>query len=138
MASHSALRIRYEYDKNGVRPVSRMRVAMIVPDPVTPPPQADQTGLWWELQDEHGNCLYHRLLHHSLGQDVEVFSKEPDEPVHRRPADEHGTFEVIVPDLPAGSAVALVGPHHSSGRLRNGPVRHKLADIPEAGGATTP
>ena len=139
MASQSALRILYEYDKNGVRPVSRMRVAMMVPDPVTSAPRTDQAGLWCELHDRQGKVLYHRILHHALGHNAEVFSKDPGEPMFRTPvADAAGAFEVIVPDIPEGYAVALVGPHHSSGKLRQGAIRYELDNIPETTGRNTP
>src|SRR5438105_2007841 len=115
MASNSALRIRYEYDKNGVRSVSLTHVGMIVPDPVTPPPEPDQAGLWCELQDIAGQRLYYWILSGSLGHDAEVFSKEPNEQIHRTAVvDGSGVFDVILPDVPEGHAAVLVGPHHPS------------------------
>ena len=139
MASSSALRIRYEYDKDTVRAVSRTHVEMIVPDPVTPPPEPDQAGLWCELQDSAGRRLYYWILSDSLGQSAEVFSKGPDEQMHRTAvADGSGAFDVILPDVPEGHAAVLVGPNHPSGKLSRGPVRYELADIPEAAPGSTP
>jgi hypothetical protein len=139
MASSSALRIRYEYDQDGVRAVSRTPVEMIVPDPVTPPPEPDQAGLWCELQDSAGRRLYHWVLSDSLGSSAEVFSKEPGEPIHRTAiVDGSGAFDVILPDVPEGRVAALYGPHHPSGRLGHGPVRYELADIPETAPGNTP
>lgn len=131
MPSQSALRIRYEYDKDGVRPTSKRRVQMTVPSPTAPPPGANQAGLWCELQDKQGKLLYHWILHHALGEDAEIFSPGSDTSVHRVPGPVRGAFDVIVPDLPEGDAVALVGPQHPSGMLRRGPVRYALADIPD-------
>jgi len=105
---------------------------MIAPTSVTAPPAPDQAGLWCELHDKDGKLLYHRVLHHSLGYDTEVFSQDPAQSVHRisNPQD-HGVFDVIVPDLPDAHSVAIVGPHHPSARLRGGPARHELSAIPE-------
>jgi hypothetical protein len=126
MAGNSAFRIRYEYDKDGVRVVSRTRVETVVPDPVTPPPEPDQAGLWCELQDSAGRTLYHVILSNALGHDAEVFAKEPNEQTHRTlVVDGSGVFDVILPAVPEGHAAVLVGPHHPSGKLSQ-PLRYNL------------
>jgi hypothetical protein len=138
MANNSALRIRYEYDQTGVRAVSHTRVETIVPDPVTPPPESDQAGMWCELQDSAGRRLYHVILSNSLGNDAEVFAREPNEQTHRTlVAGGSGVFDVILPDVPEGHAAVLVGPHHPSGKLSQ-PVWYNLADHPEIPAGRTP
>ena len=123
----SALRVRYEYDKDGVRVVSHTRVETIIPDPVTPPPEPNQPGLWCELQDSAGRSLYHVILSHSLGHDAEVFPMGPDEQTHRTLIEDgSGAFDVILPDVPEGHTAVLVGPHHPSGKLTQ-PVRYSLS-----------
>ena len=122
----SALRIRYEYDKDGVRVVSHTRVETVVPDPVTPPPEPDQAGLGCELQDSAGRTLYHVILSNALGHDAEVFARQAGEQTHRTlVVDGSGVFDVILPDVPEGRTAVLVGPHHPSGKLSQ-PLRYNL------------
>ena len=98
--SHS-LRLTFAYDGKDIRLVRVVRVAMIAPPVVTPPPHERQSGHWLEVRDDKDEVIYHRPVHDPLRSDVESFGDKPGDPIRRTPtARQRGEFEVIVPDLP--------------------------------------
>lgn len=106
--SYRTLRLTFEYEGGAVRLVSRQSVEMITPAPHPTPITAGQTGFWYELRDHAGRVIYQRALHNPIRFDVEVFSDDPEEPIHRRPVDNlRGTFELLVPDTLEGDTVVI-------------------------------
>jgi hypothetical protein len=90
------------------------RVQMIAPPSVTArPEQGTSSGFWFEVQDENGRVLFHRLLHDPLRMAVEVYY--PDGKIQRvtGPPTE-GEFEVLVPDIPGAATIVLFGSVPSS------------------------
>jgi hypothetical protein len=106
-----ALRISFAYDGDKITLAGSTRVAMRVPAPATPPPDEKQAGYWLEVRGRDHELLYHRPIHDPLQRDVEVFGDEPGGPLRRTPSRRaSGSFEVLIPDLPAATQFILHGP----------------------------
>ncbi|MDQ6907015.1 MAG: hypothetical protein M3176_09315 [Chloroflexota bacterium] len=115
--SYRTLRLTFEYAGRAVRLVSRQSVEMVTPAPNPTPISEGQTGFWYELRDHAGRILYQRALHNPIRFDVEVFSNDPKEPIHRRPVDNpRGTFELLVPDTLEGDTVVIFSSPHDPER----------------------
>jgi hypothetical protein len=135
MPNPKTLRIRYEYDAAGIRPVSRKTVEMIPPTASAHRPTSEHQGFWYELQDASERTLYHRGIQNPVRSDVEVFTGEPGRTMHRKEVDApRGTFELLVPDLPTAHSVVIFAEHPRkllAAFQADRPVRHVLAEIPE-------
>jgi hypothetical protein len=105
------LRLTFAYDGTGIRLTKSQRVEMITPPSVTPPPQAGQSGYWFEVRDAQGDLHYHHSLYNPVQVDFEVFSNDPNQPITRVPnPNPTGEFTVLVPDLPGAATLILYGP----------------------------
>jgi hypothetical protein len=106
-----ALRLTFAYDGARIRLAASERIAMIVPAPVTAPPEAGQSGYWFGVLDVAGHLIYHRPLHGPIAVDVEVFSPDGRQSVTRvaHPKRE-GQFVVLMPDLANAHTFTLHGP----------------------------
>lgn len=75
------------------------------------PSAGERAGYWVEVRDATGELIYYCPLHDPIRADVEVFGDEPGAPIYRVPNDtREGEFDVLVPDLPHASHLALNGP----------------------------
>jgi len=111
MPDPHALRLTFTYRDGGIRLLGSERVAMIVPAPVAPPPDAGHTGYWFGVLDATGGLLYHRPLHDPLRVDVEAFSPDPRASITRVPTPQPTVeFTVLVPDTADARAFTLHGP----------------------------
>jgi hypothetical protein len=111
MPDPHALRLTFEYRDGALRLLGSERIAMIVPAPVTPAPDAGQTGYWFGVLDAAGRVLYHRPLHDPLRVDVEAYSPDPRDPITRAPAPQAAAgFTVLVPDTADAHVFTLHGP----------------------------
>ena len=106
----AAWRLTFEYDGEDVRVVSQERVEML------PPPDDEEllshgdAGYWVEVRDDDGEVLYRQVVHDPIRTDIEVFPEDPSQPIERVALDHpRGLFQVVVPDLPAGSQAVLHG-----------------------------
>ncbi|MBN1209677.1 MAG: hypothetical protein JXB05_32815 [Myxococcaceae bacterium] len=108
-ASRRTLRLTFKSSDDGVELVSVERLAMITPpQPGEKPESGKHGGHWFELRDDQGRALAHRLIDSSLLDSVEVHS--PDGNIQREfGAMRSGVFEVLLPDLDAARTVVLVG-----------------------------
>ena len=104
-----ALRLTFRYDGDKVEMVSSQQVEMILPpshaleDPESP------AAFSFVVSDAAGRRLYRRMIHPPIQTDVEVF--EPDGSIRKAPAVRpSGSFVLLVPDVPAGASLTLVGP----------------------------
>jgi hypothetical protein len=106
----AAWRLTFEYDGDDVRVVSRERVEMLAPPDDEELLSQGDAGYWVEVRDDDGAVLYRQVLHDPIRTDVEVFPEDPSQPIERV-ALEHpqGVFQVVVPDLAAGSEAVLQG-----------------------------
>ena len=105
------LRATFAYQGNTLSFGGSIRVDMIVPPPVTAPPEKDQAGYWFEVRDAGGTLLYHRVLYEPIRIDAEVFADDPKQTITRVPIPEpRGEFELLVPDLPKARTLLLWGP----------------------------
>jgi hypothetical protein len=105
-----AIRLTIAYEGDQLRLVSRQDVAMKVPpsDPVTG--LEERAGFWVDLKDEQDQTLYRRVMHDPIRRDVEVFSQGTQRNIHRAPvAEPKGVFTVVLPEIEAAQAVALIG-----------------------------
>ena len=106
-----ALRLTFAYEGAQIRLAGSERIAMIVPAPVSAPPEAGQTGYWFGVQDAGGRLLYHQPLHRPIKVDVEVFSPEGRQSIARVPTSQRtGRFTVLMPDVADAHTFALHGP----------------------------
>ncbi len=104
------LRLTFAYDQDQIRLIRSQRVEMIAPPSVTPPPQANQAGYWFEVRDSNGNLIYHRVIHDPIRTDLEVFSDDPTQSITRIPnPNPRGEFTLLVPDLPAANSFTFHG-----------------------------
>jgi hypothetical protein len=104
------LRLTFAYDANGIRLIRSQRVEMITPPSVTPPPQENQAGYWFEVRDANGRLLYYRVLHDPLQMDLEIFSNDPKQPITRVPnSNPNREFTLLVPDLPEADSFVFRG-----------------------------
>jgi len=111
MGDAHALRLTFAYRDGQIRLLGSERIATIAPAPVTPPPDAGQTGYWFGVLDAAGRVLYHRPLHDPLRVDVEVFSPDPRASITRAPAPQAAIeFTLLVPDTADAQAFTLQGP----------------------------
>ena len=111
MADPHALRLTFAYRDGQIRLLGSERIAMIVPAPATPPPDAGQTGYWFGVLDASGRVLYHRPLHDPLRVDVEAFSPDPRASITRAPMPQSAVeFTLLVPDTADAQAFTLHGP----------------------------
>jgi hypothetical protein len=106
-----ALRLTFAYQGTQIRVIGSERIAMIVPAPSTPPPEANQAGYWFGVRDAGGRLLYHRPLHNPIRVDLEAFSPDPRQSIARVPiAERQGEFTVLIPDVPDARTFELHGP----------------------------
>ena len=111
MEDPHALRLTFAYRDGRIRLLGSERIAMIVPAPVTPPPDAGQAGYWFGVLGATGRVLYHRPLHDPLRVDVEVFSPDPRASITRAPTPQPAVeFTLLVPDTADAQAFTLHGP----------------------------
>lgn len=113
MASNppQALRLTFAWQGAQVRLVGSERVAMLAPGSLTTPPEAGQTGYWFEVQDASGRAVYRRPLHKPIRIDVEAFSPDTRPSIARVPvAPGEGRFTLLIPDTADGRTFALHGP----------------------------
>ena len=107
----ATLRALFTYRGDTLAYAGSTRVEMIAPPQVTPPPEKEQTGYWFEVRDANGALLYHRVLHDPIRIDVEVFADDTRQTITRVPiAEPRGEFEALVPDFPSARTFALWGP----------------------------
>ena len=107
--SHT-LRVTFAYAGRSVRLVKSLRVAMISPPSVTPVPDKEQSGYWFEVRNAEGALLFHRALGNPVRTDIEVHSGDARRSITRVPvAEPEGEFEMLVPDLPDARSFAFYG-----------------------------
>jgi hypothetical protein len=105
---YRTLRLTFAYEGSTVRLVSRMSVEMLLPRPNATPIREGQSGFWYELRDHQDRILYQRAVHNPIQFDVEIFPEDQKAAIHRRAlANPHGTFDLLVPDVPEGDHVVL-------------------------------
>jgi hypothetical protein len=106
----SAWRVTFAYDGDRVRVIGKQRV-----DTMSPPDDSDNiadvaAGYWVEVRDAQGESLHRQVLANPLNDQLEVFSPDPTQPLHRIDAPApSGVFQVLVPDDPAGHDIVLHG-----------------------------
>jgi hypothetical protein len=107
--SRSTLRLTFKSSEGGVELVSVERVEMTTPPQPGERPQAGNNGgHWFELRDERGAVLAHRLIDASVLNSVEVHS--PKGPPKRLFGGMRNiVFEVLLPDMEGARTVTLVG-----------------------------
>ena len=106
-----ALRLTFAYRGGQIRLLGVERIAMIVPAPMTAPPEAGQSGYWFGVVDAGGRVVYHRPLHNPLRTDTEAFSPDPRQSISRVPLPASETeFTVLIPDTADARAFTLHGP----------------------------
>ncbi len=109
MPSRSTLRLTFKSSEGGVELLSVERVEMTTPPQPGERPQAGKNGgHWFELRDERGSVLAHRLIDASVLNSVEVHS--PKGPPQRLFGGMRNiVFEVLLPDMEGARTVTLVG-----------------------------
>jgi hypothetical protein len=109
MPSRRTLRLTFRSSKDGVELLSVEQVEMTTPPQPGERPQAGKNGgHWFELREEKGGWLAHRLIDDSVLNCVEVHS--PDGPPQRLFGGMRNiVFEVLLPDIEGARTVTLVG-----------------------------
>jgi hypothetical protein len=106
-----ALRVTFTFDAETITLAGVQRVAMRVPAPTSAPPDDRHAGYWLAVENPAGGVIYHIPLQDPMSRDVEVFGEAAGEPMFRVPSQQQtGSFEVLIPDLPAAARVVLHGP----------------------------
>jgi hypothetical protein len=103
-----AWRLTFRYDGERIELVKRQRVQMIAPPAIGRAPDADRDeGTWLELRDPGEKILYFKDIRRLMRAEVDVHS--PDGKIrHVVGTPGQGTFDVVVPDAPPASAVAVM------------------------------
>ncbi|HYM74471.1 MAG TPA: hypothetical protein VE377_00710 [Candidatus Dormibacteraeota bacterium] len=104
----NALRLTFAYDGDTIRFVGQQPLTATLPPSHPVAEYHGRAGHWFELLDASGKILYGRRLHDPMPTHREVFSKGAP-PVHAEIANRKGTFDVLVPILPAGASVVVFG-----------------------------
>jgi hypothetical protein len=118
-----ALRVTFAYRGHDIAVANTRAVRMIVPRPVSSPPEKGQSGYWVEVRAADGKLLFHCVLHNPVRVDVEVYSHDERQSITRVPvAEPRGEFEVLLPDLPEAQSLVLFGPP-ADARLQAAPAR---------------
>jgi hypothetical protein len=109
MPSRRTLRLTFKSSSDGVQLLSVERVEMTTPPQPGERPEAGRHGgHWFELREEKGGVLAHRLIDASVLNSVEVHS--PEGPPHRLFGGMRNiVFEVLLPDMEGARTVTLVG-----------------------------
>lgn len=103
-----ALRLVFDRDGSDIRLVEAIPVEMVVPPSDRLADDEDVAGFWISLYDEGGSIAYRRVMSNPLGDELEVYTGDPEQPFKRvRIPEPKLQFEVIVPDLPEARAVGL-------------------------------
>jgi hypothetical protein len=90
MGDAHALRLTFAYRDGQIRLLGSERIATIAPAPVTPPPDAGQTGYWFGVLDAAGRVLRqggHRAFaarHGCAAQDAASCAHGPHAVAHGR------------------------------------------------------
>lgn len=102
------LRLTFRVKDGDIEILSHERLNKICPPAVGPRPEAGKnSGLWFELNDDKGNVVFHKVLSTPLNS-VEVFS--PGGKIERVYADSvDRTFEVLIPDTQDSGHISLMG-----------------------------
>ncbi len=104
-----ALRMTFRYDGDKLELVSSQRVEMILPQSHPLDAPESPATFSFAVRDAAGRRLYRRLINPPIQTDAEVF--HPDGSIRRVPIDRpSGTFVLLVPDVPEGDSLVLVGP----------------------------
>ena len=108
-APNRALRMTFRYDGDKLELVSTQRVEMILP-PSHPLESPESPATFsFAVRNAAGQRLYRRMIHPPIQTDAEVF--DPDGSIRRVPVGRpSGTFVLLVPDVPEGDSLVLVGP----------------------------
>lgn len=106
----SAWRVTFAYDGDRVRVIAKQRIETLPPPDDSDAIADDAAGYWVEVRDAHGQSLYRQVLANPLNDQLEVFSPDPSQPLHRINAPQpSGVFQVLVPDNPGGHDIVLHG-----------------------------
>lgn len=103
------LRLTFTMSDSGLNLVSVEGLEMITPpQPGLRPAAGTNGGHWFELRDDSGRVLAHRLIDPNVLDSVEVHS--PDGTINREfGATRTGVFEVLLPDIEEANRAVLVG-----------------------------
>ena len=109
MPSRRTLRLTFKSSSDGLQLLSVERVEMTTPpQPGERPRPGRNGGHWFELREETGDVLAHRLIDDFVLNSVEVHS--PEGPPQRLFGGMRNiVFEVLLPDLEGARTVTLVG-----------------------------
>lgn len=103
----SSWRLTFRFNGDQVELASAERIARVAPGAPAPPPAGTEaSGSWVDLLDRRGRVLFRRVLHDPFQTTAEHHSPEGQIEVVRRPP-ESGEFQVVLPDMPDGSDVAV-------------------------------
>lgn len=108
------LRVTYSFSPSGVRLKSVQRVRMRAPAPPGPAPTGRTVGHWLAVEDAAGKVLYHFPLHDPVREDHEVYEHPGVGPTRAPSAKDHGTFEVLIPDIEGGVRLVIHGRHRGA------------------------
>ncbi len=103
-------RVTFAYDGDRVRVIGKQRV-----DTLSPPDDSDAiadaaAGYWVEVRTAEGESLHRQVLANPLNDQMEVYSPDPTQSLHRIEASKpSGVFQVLVPDDPNGHDIVLHG-----------------------------
>ncbi len=106
-AYRTSWRLTFRFDGDKIELASAERIARVAPGGPTPPAVGTAaSGSWVDLVDQDGRVLFRRVLHDPFRTVAEHHSPDGRIEVVRRPP-EPGEFQVVVPDIPDGSSVAV-------------------------------
>lgn len=135
--SGKTFRLTFRFAQGKVQLISSEKLDMICPPSVGERPEAEKHGgFWMELRDANNRVLFHRLLHSTLTNSVEVHS--PDGKIQRVFGDvKESIIEVLLPDNKDAKSITLMGESLVPVKERKKSIgSHELArfDIPKGGG----
>jgi hypothetical protein len=98
---NKAIRLTFSYQGDNITLLSRQKVDKFLPATTISVSPQGSSEFWFELSDPQRNVVHTRSLDNLIKKDMEVFSEDPNNSIHRQKiGDIKGTFSILIPDIP--------------------------------------
>jgi hypothetical protein len=103
-----AIRLTFSYQGDEAHLESAQLLDMTAPASAAVTGYDGDSGFWVQLEDDADQVLHRRVLQQPMKYTAEVFPEQQGDQFQRvAVTDPHGSFDVVVPDLPEARTVSL-------------------------------